>query len=169
MKLKNKIIAVIKFIYRCIIFILKRVPAWLAAVLAVAVFGVIFQTQNIIARLGNLGADVGFGERLSMTVYDISHLGSLYGIFIAIALAIAFSIGGLLYHFTKFGRAVIYPVAGGVAILILLFAMKQAFFDVHIIAGARDALGIALQILSGIIGGWVFSRLTRNLIKAKTA
>ena len=149
--------------------ILKRIGAWLAAVISVVLLGVIFQTQNIIARLGNLGADVGFEERLSMTAYDISHLGTLYGIFIAIALAIAFLVGGLLYHFTKFGRVVIYPVAGGVAILVMLFAMKQAFFDVHIIAGARDMIGITFQVLAGIIGGWVFAHLTRNLIKAKTA
>jgi len=83
--------------------ILKRIGAWLAAVISVVLLGVIFQTQNIIARLVNLGA------------------------------------------------------------------MKQAFFDVHIIAGARDVLGIALQVLSGIIGGWLFAHLTRNLIKAKTA
>jgi len=149
--------------------ILKRIGAWLAAVISVVLLGVIFQTQNIIARLGNLGANVGFGERVSMTIYDITRLGTLYGAFIAIALAIAFLVGGLLYHFTRFGRAVIYPVAGGVAILVMLFAMKQAFFDVHIIAGARDVLGIALQVLSGIIGGWVFAHLTRNLIKAKIA
>ena len=145
--------------------ILKRIGAWLAAVLAVVILGVIFQTQNVIARLGNIGADIGFIERLSMTAYDIIHFGSLYIPFIAIALVIAFLAGGLLYHFTKFGRPLIYPVAGGVAILVMLFLMKQAFFDVHIINGAKDELGISLQVLAGTIGGWVFARLTRNLIK----
>jgi hypothetical protein len=149
--------------------ILKRIGAWLAAVAVVVILGVIFQTQNVITRLGDLGADIGIGQRLSMTLYDIMHFGSLYTPFIAIALVIAFLAGGLLYHFTEFGRRIIYPVAGGFAILIMLFAMKQAFFDVHIINGAKDALGISLQVLAGVIGGWVFSRLTRNLIKAKTA
>jgi len=147
--------------------ILKRIGAWLAAVIAAVILGVAIQTQNVIARLGNIGADVSFGERLSMTSYDISHLGSLYGIFMAIALAIAFLAGGLVYHFAKFGRPLIYSVAGGIAILVMLFAMKRAFFDIHIIAGARDSLGIALQILAGVIGGWVFAHLTRNLVKAK--
>jgi len=32
--------------------ILKRIGAWLAAVISVVLLGVIFQTQNIIARLG---------------------------------------------------------------------------------------------------------------------
>jgi len=147
----------------------KRIAAWLAAVLIVVFLAVALQTQNVIARLGNLGADVGFGERVSMTAYDISHLGSLYGIFIAIALAIAFLASGLLYRFTKFGRYIFYSVAGAVAILIMLFAMKQTFFDIHIIAGARDSLGIALQMLAGALGGWVFAHLTRNLNQEKAS
>lgn len=145
--------------------IIKRIGAWLVAILTVVCLGVIFQTQNVISRLGKLGADVNFGERLSMTAYDVSHLGSLYGIFIAIALAVAFLTSGLVFRFAKFGRPLIYSSAGGTAIIIMLFLMKRAFFDVHIIAGARDSLGIALQIFAGAIGGWVFARLTRNLIK----
>lgn len=146
---------------------LKRIGSWLAAVLIVVILAVTLQTQNVIERLVNLGADVSFRDRLSMTAYDISHLGSLYGIFIAIALLIAFLSGGLLYRFTKFGRYIIYCVAGAVAILVMLFAMKQAFFDIHIIAGARDTLGIAFQMLAGGIGGWVFAHLTRNLSQTK--
>ncbi|WP_026942845.1 hypothetical protein [Hellea balneolensis] len=148
---------------------LKRVGAWLAAVFVTVILAVALQTQNIISRLGNLGADIGFGERLSMTTYDISHLGTLYGIFITLALGFAFLAGGLLYRGVKFGRPLIYSVAGGVAMLVLLFAMKEAFFDVHIIAGARDALGISLQILAGALGGWVFAYLTRNLTVNKKA
>jgi len=148
--------------------ILKRIGAWLVAVITAVILGVIIQTQNVIARLGNLGVDVGFTDRLSMTTYDISHLGSLYGIFIAIALAIAFLASGLVYRLAKFGRPIIYSVAGGVAILVMLFAMKEAFFGVHLVAGARDGLGISLQMLAGVTGGWVFARLTRKLIVAKT-
>ena len=140
--------------------IIKRIGAWLAAILTVVCLGVFFQTQNIISRLGKLGADVGFSDRLSMTAYDIGHLGSLYGIFIAIALALAFLAGGLVYRFAKLGRPIIYSVAGGVAIFVMLFLMKRAFFDIHIIAGARDSFGIAFQILAGMIGGWVFAHLT---------
>jgi len=145
--------------------IIRRIGAWLAAILTVVCLGVFFQTQNIISRLGKLGADIGFGDRLAMTAYDISHLGTLYGIFIAIALAIAFLVGGLVYKFAKFGRPIIYAAAGGIAILVMLFFMKRAFFDVHIIAGARDGLGITLQVLAGVIGGWVFAHFTRNLIR----
>ena len=148
-----------------LLFTWKRIAYWIVSTIITVILAVIMQTQNIISRLSNLGADIGLGERLLMTVYDIGHLGSLYGIFIAIALAIAFLASGGIFHFIKFGRGLIYSLAGGAAILILLFAMKRAFFDVHIIAGARDSLGIILQILAGVIGGWVFAHLTRDLVK----
>jgi len=55
-------------------------------------------------------------------------------------------------------------VAGAVAILVMLFAMKAKFFDIHIIAGARDGLGISLQMLAGAIGGFVFAKISRAKI-----
>jgi len=139
----------------------KYVGGWLLAVLSTATLGIIIQTQNVISRLGNIGADVGFSERLTMTLYDLRYLGLPYVIFIAIAFMVAFAVSELTYHFTKFGRTVIYTVAGAVAILVMLFSMKQVFFDIHIIAGARDGLGIGLQMLTGAIGGFVFSNLSK--------
>lgn len=142
--------------------VLKIMAAWVLAVLATVLVGVVFQTQNVIARLNDIGANVSLTDRLSMTSYDIIHLGSLYGAFIAIAFLIAFLSGGIVFHLAKFGRPFVYVVAGAVAILIMLFAMKQVFFDTHLIAGARDALGISLQMLAGAIGGFVFARMSRQ-------
>jgi hypothetical protein len=142
--------------------IFKRIGGWLAAVLTTVVLGVFFQTQNVLARLGDIGAEVGLIERVSMTLYDLRYLGSLYIIFVSMALAIAFLVGGLLFRVTKFGRAIIYSVAGAVGLLTMLFGMKEAFFDVHLIAGARDAFGISLQMLAGAIGGFVFSKVSRS-------
>ena len=141
---------------------IRLIAAWLMAVLVTLCLAVIFQTQNVIARLNALGGEIGFGDRLSMTFYDLQHLGSLYGIFLTIALLIAFLAGGALFSFVKFGRPIIYMVAGAVAIFVMLFAMKTQFFDIHIIAGARDGIGIALQMLAGAIGGFVFSKISRT-------
>ena len=139
----------------------KRIGGWLAAVLTSVILGIGLQTQNVLARLEGIGADVGFADRLSMTFYDIQYLGSLYAIFVGIALAIAFLLGGLVFHFAKFGRPVIYCTAGAIALLVMLLGMKEAFFDIHMIAGARDALGIGLQMLAGAIGGFVFTRINK--------
>lgn len=140
----------------------RRVAAWIAAALMTVLLGVFFQTQNVLSRLSKIGGDISFADRISTYFYDLTHLGTLYGLFILIALLIAFLTAGLLHHFTKFGRPVIFAAAGGVAILVMLFAMREAFFNVHIIAGARDALGISLQVLSGAVGGFLFHHLTKK-------
>ena len=146
--------------------ITRRMFAWMLATLTTVVIGVAFQTQNVISKLGDIGADVSIGDRLSMTVYDTLHLGSLYGIFILLAFFVAFLVGGIVFHLAKFGRPIIYMVAGAFAIFIMLFAMKANFFDIHIIGGAKDSFGIILQIIAGAIGGFVFSRLSRPKEKA---
>ena len=138
----------------------KPVLAWILGVMATVVLGVGFQTQNVISKLNAVGAEVSLGDRLSMTAYDIFHLGSLYGIFISVALAIAFLIGERVIHFAKANRTLVYAAAGAVAIWVLLFTMKTQFFDTHIIAGARDAIGISLQMLAGAVGGFVFSKVS---------
>lgn len=142
----------------------KRVLGWtgrvLIAVIVTVIMAVAMQTQRVIGGLNNAGASVPFGERLSMTVYDISHLGTLYGVFIFIAFVIAFLAAARLFQAVEAKREIIYVVAGAVAMFVMLMLMKKAFFDVHIIAGARDGLGIALQMLAGAIGGYVFARLT---------
>lgn len=141
--------------------IIKRAIAWLAAVITTVIFGIGLQTQNVISRLENLGADVSFTDRLSMTFYDIRYLGSLYVIFVAMAFAVAFLVGGWVFKFTKMGRHFIYSLAGAAAMLVMLLGMKKAFFDVHMIAGAKDSFGIGMQMIAGAIGGFLFARMSQ--------
>lgn len=142
--------------------VLKIMAAWLLAVLTTVIISVVFQTQNVLARLNDIGADISVSDRFSMTGYDIIHFGSVYGAFIAIAFIIAFLAGGLVFRFAKFGRSLIYSVAGGVAMLVMLMAMKQVFFGIHLVHGASDTLGISMQILAGAIGGFIFARVSRK-------
>jgi len=139
----------------------KRITSWLFAVLTTVILGTAFQTQNVLARLADVGADINFAERISMTIYDLRYLGTFYFVFVAIALAIAFLTAGLVFRFAKFGRPIIFIVAGAVALLVMLVAMKAKYFDIHLIAGARNGLGIGLQMLAGAIGGFVFARFSR--------
>ena len=148
--------------------IIKRIGGLLAAAATTVVVGISFQTQMVLARLDGIGADVGFAERLSMTGYDIFYLGQLYFVFVAMALAIAFLAGGLIFRYAQFGRPLIYAVAGSTAMLVMLYFMKQRFFDVQIIAGARDAVGMGLQMIAGALGGLVFAVVNRPTKKAPT-
>ena len=139
----------------------KRIGGWLAAVLTTVILGIGLQTQNVLAQLEGIGADVALADRLSMTFYDLQYLGSLYVIFVGISLAIAFLIGGLVFRLVKLGRPIIHSAAGAAALLTMLLGMKEAFFGVHLIAGASDGLGIGLQMLAGAVGGFVFAKINR--------
>lgn len=132
----------------------------IVSVLFTAIFATLFQTQKVIAALNEIGTSVSFPDRVSMSFYDLSHLGITYGVLILLAFLAAFLVAGTLYKFIKFGRLLIYSVAGGTAIFVMLLLMKNAFFDVPIIAGARDSFGLALQTLAGIFGGFIFAVLT---------
>ena len=146
----------------------KRTGGWFAAALITVVLGVFFQTQNVLARLNEIGADVGLADRLKMTGYDVLYLGKPYFIFVGISLAISFWVASFVFRFVKFGRPIIYSVAGAVAIFVMLYAMKEVFFKIPAIAGARDGLGIGLQMLAGAIGGFVFSKINRPELKSET-
>jgi len=132
----------------------------LASVFVATVLGVFLQTQRVIAMLPETPERISISDRLAG--YDIFHLGSLYGIFIFIGVFIAMTAAALLHRKLPGLKGALYIGAGAIALLVLQFAMKKAFFDVHIIAGARDALGISLQMLAGAFGGFVFWRLRQK-------
>lgn len=141
---------------------LKFLLGWVLGALSTTALGVLLQTQNVIARLGSIGAEIGVGERLSMSLYDLIHLGSLYVIFVSAGTFVAYLAGLLVFRLAGFGRPIVFAVAGAVAMLVMLLLMKQAFFGVHMIAGARDVIGIGLQMLAGALGGLLFERITRK-------
>jgi hypothetical protein len=82
----------------------KRIVFWLIACLIAIFIGVTSQTQFVLNRLISLGADISFSDRVSTSLYDLQHLGSTYGFFIAIALTLAFLAAGSIYRFVKFSR-----------------------------------------------------------------
>jgi len=146
-------------------FVIFKIFAFLASVITATVLASLFQTQFVVTDLNQIGANIDLADRLKMTGYDIAHLSRLYGIFIFIGMAIAYSAGALLFRRVKTKRTLIYVVAGMCCFLVMLFLMKQVFFGVAIIAGARSGLGLAFQALAGGIAGYLFARLTAPVKK----
>ncbi|NNE58921.1 MAG: hypothetical protein HKN36_12510 [Hellea sp.] len=133
----------------------------LGAIFVTYILACIFQTQRVISLLQDSGGDVSFGERLSMTFYDLRHLSMLYLPFISIALTAAMAVSIFLAKKFKGLEIFVYIVAGMTAMMVLLFGMKMFFFDVHLIAGARDGFGLTLQAIAGGFGGKMFYRLRK--------
>jgi len=140
--------------------ILIRIIAFIISVIVASLLANIFSTQFVIAGLNANGGDIGMGGRLTMTAHDLMGFGPLYSVFIATGLAIAFLTGGLVYRFAKTGRTLVYAVAGIMCFIVMLWAMKNVFFGVQLVAGARSLLGVVFQTFAGAVAGYIFARMT---------
>ncbi len=128
----------------------------LMAVLVTTVLSMVISTQRVIGALQDIGADVGMAERLSMTGYDAFRFGSMFLPFCLIAFIVAMTAASWLKRLKPSLAPVFYAGAGFVAMIVMLRLMKMAFFDVNIVAGARDMTGYILIGLAGLIGGVLF-------------
>lgn len=127
-----------------------------------ALAGVIVQTQFVLAALSAAGADIAAGDRISMTLADIAGLGPLYLVFILIGFLIAFLAGALVVRFTPLPRTLVYAVAGAVCMFVMLSLMREVFFGVPVISGARTLAGEISQAVCGAVAGALFAWITRR-------
>lgn len=132
----------------------------IVATLFMTVLGVIIQTQFVLAALSDAGAVIGMTDRLTMTRDDLMGFGPLYAVFILIGFGIAFSASALLLRFVKLPRAIVYAVAGAVCMFVMLALMREVFFGVPVIAGARSLAGELAQTVCGAAAGWLYAALT---------
>ena len=144
----------------------------LAAILGF-VFASILHTQAVLAELSNIGVSIDLQTRLRTTGEDMLGLAPSYGLVVLAALALAFSVAGLLKRFLVKNPSAqssqnkinspkwLYPLAGGIAFLVMLMAM-QPILNVTLLAGARGTSGLLMQCIAGVIAGFAFAALRRN-------
>ena len=158
---------------------LRWTLGWLVSAVAITALAVLAQTQVVIAMLPDvaptLGADpapvaVGAGERLEQSGYDLHRLGSMYLLFVLGATLAAWLAAEVVARFAPVRlRWVAFVVAGAVAMLVMLFLAKQAFFGVDILAGARTPSAKTLQAVAGALGGALMAWLTRRKRRSRYA
>ncbi|MCC5982285.1 MAG: hypothetical protein JJU26_11270 [Oceanicaulis sp.] len=132
----------------------------IVATLFMTVLGVIIQTQFVLGALSDAGAVIGMADRLAMTRDDLMGFGPLYAVFILIGFLVAFSVSALLLRFVKLPRTIVYAVAGAVCMFVMLMLMREVFFGVPVIAGARSLAGELAQTVCGAAAGWLYAALT---------
>lgn len=140
--------------------LVRIAAAFLAAVAAMAALGTIAQTLFVLAGLWQLGAGIGPGDALMMIGADLAGFGPLYAALIAVGFLLAFIAAGVVARLTPLPRMLIFTLAGGTAIAVMLVLMEQVFFGVPVIAGARSAAGFAVQCGLGALSGALFALLT---------
>ena len=139
----------------------RYVKAYLGAVVLTYLVGAAAITQVNLGSLQTLGASVDFATRVSATWTDLQGLVMPYFVLVAIALLIGFVVTGQISRFFPLHRWWLYPLAGLVA-LIAMHLILKAVIGLWGVAGARPALGLVLQGLAGLVGGWLYARMSRR-------
>jgi len=136
---------------------LRVVSAYLLAVIVGYVAAAAATTQSVMSSLADMGVVVPFSDRLATTGHDIVGMVASYLPIIAIAFAIAFAVAALVLRWQPDWRWFGYPLAGGVAILAVHMALEFTFGFTPV-AAVRALPGLTIQVLCGVLGGWVFLR-----------
>ena len=136
-----------------------------AASLLTFLLASIVHSQFVIYELLAININVSWLDRLSMTVQDIQGLFATLGPIISFSLLCGFLLVVLLNKISMASqqyRFILFPLAGGIALWLMIFAMHP-IMHITIIASARSAAGIASLSMCGVIGGWAFWRLRKPL------
>lgn len=134
---------------------LRTLIDFVAATLCTFVLASLFHTQFVLYELTKLGVLIDVSTRLKTSMEDLIGLFPAYGSAILVALLLAFSVVKGITTYTSVKTKYLYPIAGATAIFVALMAM-QPILNITLIAGAREPLGIIMQCLAGLFGGWVF-------------
>jgi hypothetical protein len=145
----------------------RRLLAFIAAVLTTAVLGAVASTQFVLAALAAVGAAIPLADRLSMTLQDVVGMLPLYGAVVAVGFVVAFPVAARVIRVLPQARLLGYALAGAVAVVASILVLAQ-LFGLTPIAGARSMLGLAVQGLAGAAGGAVFARWARRPHGAET-
>ena len=143
-------------------FLTRLLPSFLASWLLTFTLASLFHSQYVVNQLVNVGIVISFSDRVNLTLDDWLGLLPTYGAIIAVALALAFLVTGLLYRkHPKYGIQ-LFVIAGVTAFAIALVAI-ESIMNITIIAGARG-WGFYTQLIADAVGGYVFAMLAKNYI-----
>ena len=139
---------------------LRRIVAFLVAIVATTLLGCVASTHFVLLALAELDVAIGFGDRWRVYGHDLAGMAPLLAAIVAVAFVIAFPIAALGARFVPRVRTWGYVAAGAAAVLVALMSMEAAL-AVMPVAGARTPWGLASQGVAGAIGGGLFALLSR--------
>ena len=137
---------------------MKRVFAFVVAVLAAYLLAVLMYTQLNLANVVEMGLTVTLADRVAAALHDLYGMYLLLAL-IAIGFAIAFAVTHLVLRVVPQLRFLGYIVAGGLAIYVVDFSLYKTMGDMHVLAVTRTTVGTLAMCVAGAIGGYVFVRL----------
>ena len=133
--------------------------AYAAATAAAYALASGFYTQQVLAKQAAIGAVYTPAQQIETYFLNLTGLW-IYGAMIAIALALGFLVAAVVKRVVTPLAPVAYPIAGAAAMFVMLQLIEtQLGGGTGVIGGARDAVGVALQCLAGLVGGGLFALL----------
>ena len=145
---------------------IRRIAAFVGAVLAVYLLGAWVSTQMVLNAVVELGLPVTLSERFATGLHDMTGMAPVYLPLVTIALLIGFPVAALVMRFVPGPRTVGYALAGAAA-LFAVHEIMPAILGMHMFPATRSAAGVAWQVAAGAVGGYLFARLLAN--QSKTA
>ncbi|MDA1075845.1 MAG: hypothetical protein O3A63_13940 [Proteobacteria bacterium] len=136
----------------------KVIAVFVLSVLVAYLLGSATSSLIIASNVAALGVEVSFIDRLGWIGHDLAGMAAVYLPILVVGFAIAFAVTALILKASPGLRTIGYVLAGGVA----LFAIHQLLYlvtDIHGLPATRSTLGLGLQVIAGIAGGYVFARV----------
>ena len=134
--------------------------SWLGASCVGFIAATICHSQQVQAKLINLGTNIDLTTRFAAMADDLMGLSATYLPIIAIGFAIAFSVATFIQRKTALAPSLLYSLAGAVALGSIL-GLMQPIMEITLIAGARHWVGFSLQIIAGALGGFTYALLAQ--------
>jgi hypothetical protein len=148
----------------------RRILAFLVAILTLVVFGAIAQSLfvqhawlNAATQSGVATDGIPLADRLRWIGHDLIGLQPVYGGLAAIALLLGLLVAGAVVRFTG-ARRPIFALAGAACMFTLFTVLKMVLGTVGVF-GARGG-GLIAQLLAGLLAGLLFAQMTPPPTKA---
>lgn len=133
----------------------RNTMAFLIAAFVTYLLAAVASTQSVMSSLGDMGVEVGFGDRVATTFADLSGMLPMFLPLLAVALLLGFLVAGGVVRWQPGWRNFGFPLAGFAAILVMHLLMRS-MLDLTPVAAARSTLGLLFQGLAGAAGGYVY-------------
>ena len=138
--------------------IMRKAVAFISAVVVTYLTAVLLVSQFNMARISELGHAISLPDRLQTIWSDWLGMLSTYLPLIVVAFLIAFVFTAFILQRFVARSAVLYLLAGFVAIL-ALHLIANSVFGIVAIAPTRTVIGLVAQGTAGALGACLFYRL----------
>ena len=144
---------------------IRTIGAFLAAVIGTYILGVLFISQGNLANISDMGLAVGFGDRVTTFLHDLTHMTAIYLPLVTVSSIIAFPVAAGIIRLTSGLRLIGYVSAGFVALIALHLIMKMVL-GLTGVAPTRTMIGLLAQGIAGAFGGYLFHILSQKKAEA---